>query len=225
MDDPAGTQPADGCRRRQPAAALPDPRPRYEVQPRLRRHLPERRHRDRANADPGAERECLRRALGRQRAQGVPRRLLTSVAASSSMSSASTSAISTSSGHTERSTCDRRMPAAEPTLRRQRPLTRVTSVGATSSADYSTNTKTRREDRVCAPHAVLTPQAVRRRSLLHDGRTDGPRSTGRTSGVIALTPQARHADDRCPRGNDPARAQAKRPRSATASLGVARRIR
>ncbi len=73
VDDPASTQPADGSRRPQPAAALPDPRPRHEVQPRLRRHLPQRRHRDRPNAGPGAERERLRRALGRQRPQGVPR--------------------------------------------------------------------------------------------------------------------------------------------------------
>jgi hypothetical protein len=49
------------------------PRRRHEVQPRLRQHLPQRRHGDHPNADPGAERERLRRALGRQCAQGVPR--------------------------------------------------------------------------------------------------------------------------------------------------------
>jgi hypothetical protein len=42
-------------------------------QPRLRRHLPQRRHRHRANTDQGAERERTRRALGRQRPQRVPR--------------------------------------------------------------------------------------------------------------------------------------------------------
>jgi hypothetical protein len=60
----------DDRRQRPP---LPDPRPRHEVQPRLRRHLPQRRRRDRPDADPGAERERLRRTLGRQCAQGVPR--------------------------------------------------------------------------------------------------------------------------------------------------------
>src|SRR6266508_3135570 len=70
------------------------------------------------------------------------------------MSSASTSATSTNSVHTERSTYDRRIAAAEPILRPQRPFTRLRSDGATSSADCSTNTKPRREDRVCAPHAL-----------------------------------------------------------------------
>ena len=36
----------------------------------------------------------------------------------------------------------------------QRPFTGLRSDGATSSADCSTNTKPRREDRVCAPHGV-----------------------------------------------------------------------
>src|SRR5438477_2084562 len=35
MDDPAGTQPTDGPRRPQPAAAVPDPRSRHKVQRRL----------------------------------------------------------------------------------------------------------------------------------------------------------------------------------------------
>src|SRR6266508_4495274 len=70
------------------------------------------------------------------------------------MSSASTSATSTNSVHTERSTYDRRIAAAEPILRPQRPFTRLRSDGATSSADCSTNTKPRREDRVCAPHGL-----------------------------------------------------------------------
>jgi putative transposase len=43
MDDPAGALPADGFRRPQPAATLPHPRQRHEIQPRLRQHLPKRR--------------------------------------------------------------------------------------------------------------------------------------------------------------------------------------
>src|SRR6266545_1387938 len=86
------------------------------------------------------------------------------------MSSASTSATSTNSVHTERSTYDRRIAAAEPILRPQRPFTRLRSDGATFSADCSTNTKPRREDRVCAPHGVpkigfrLQTSPFRRRS-------------------------------------------------------------
>src|SRR5262249_15989911 len=73
VDDPAGPQPADGSRRpRQPTAGL-DPRSRSEGQPRLRRHLPQRKHPDHPYADPGAQRECPRGTLGRQRAPGVPR--------------------------------------------------------------------------------------------------------------------------------------------------------
>src|SRR6266536_1398260 len=68
-------------------------------------------------------------------------------------------AHSTSSAHTERSTCDRRIAAAEPILRPQRPCTRLRSDGATSSAHCSTNTKPRREDRVCAPHEPGSPGA------------------------------------------------------------------
>jgi hypothetical protein len=67
---------------------------------------------------------------------------------------ASTSATSTSSDHTERSTCDHRTAAAEPILRPQRPFTRLMSDCATSSAASSTNTKPRHDDRVCAPHGV-----------------------------------------------------------------------
>ncbi len=77
MDDPAGAQPADGSRRPPPAAALPDPRPRHEVQPRLRQHLPQRRRRDRPNTDPGAERERLRRSwVGSVRGECLDRLLI-----------------------------------------------------------------------------------------------------------------------------------------------------
>ena len=43
---------------------------------------------------------------------------------------------------------------AEPILLPQRPSIRLASDGATSSADSSTNTKPRHDDRVCAPHEV-----------------------------------------------------------------------
>src|SRR5438477_12612753 len=56
-----------------------------------------------------------------------------------------------------------------------------------------------------------------------DGKEGVTCSVTRTSGVIALTPQARHADDRVRAVIDPVRAPAKRPPSATASLVVARR--
>ena len=82
-------------------------------------------------------------------------RLRSSVVFSSSTSSASTSATSTSSVLTEHSTCGRRIAEAEPILRSQRRSIRYRSGGATSSAACSTNTKSRHEDRVCAPHKLL----------------------------------------------------------------------
>jgi hypothetical protein len=51
---------------RNPAAVLPDPRSRHEVQPRLRQHLSERRDRGHPHTDPRAERERVRGTLGRQ---------------------------------------------------------------------------------------------------------------------------------------------------------------
>jgi hypothetical protein len=81
-----------------------------------------------------------------------------SVAANSSMSSASTSAISTSIGHTEVSSSDRRVAAAESILHPRPELGRLKSGGATFSAGYSTSTNSQR-DRVCAPHA-LQPSAT-----------------------------------------------------------------
>ena len=48
-------------------------RSRQQVRRRLRRRLPERGHQDHPNADPGAERERLRRALGAHTSQRVPR--------------------------------------------------------------------------------------------------------------------------------------------------------
>jgi putative transposase len=71
----------------------------------------------------------------------------------SSASSPSTSATSTSSVHTERSTCDRQITGTEPIACRQQPRIRCRSYGATSLADYSTNTKPRRDGRIYA-HAL-----------------------------------------------------------------------
>jgi transposase len=50
------------------------------------------------------------------------------------------------------STCDPRIAAREPISSPLRPFIRSRSSGTTSSAPCSTNTKPRREDRICAPH-------------------------------------------------------------------------
>src|SRR6266498_442184 len=112
------------------------------------------------------------------------------------MSSASTSATSTNSVHTERSTYDRRIAAAEPILRPQRPFTRLRSDGATSSADCSTNTKPRREDRVCAPHALgfalaaaLSGAWKLPRQILRSGITAPLRHRRRPGGRTIFTAQ------------------------------------
>src|SRR5205809_1116700 len=68
------------------------------------------------------------------------------------MSSASTSATSTSSGHTELSSSDHQIAAAQSILHPRPQLARLKSGGATFSAGYSMNTNSQR-DRVCAPHA------------------------------------------------------------------------
>jgi hypothetical protein len=47
------------------ADPFPDPRPRHQIQPRLRRRLPQRGCRDHPHPVPGAERERVRRTLGR----------------------------------------------------------------------------------------------------------------------------------------------------------------
>src|SRR6266571_1118902 len=67
------------------------------------------------------------------------------------MSSASTSATSTSSGHTEVSSSDRQIAVADSILHPRARLARLKSGGATFSAGYSTSTNSQR-DRVCAPH-------------------------------------------------------------------------
>src|SRR6266516_1384273 len=69
------------------------------------------------------------------------------------MSSASTSATSTSSGHTEVSNSDRQIAAADSILHPRARLARLKSGGATFSAGYATSTNSQR-DRVCAPHAL-----------------------------------------------------------------------
>jgi Homeodomain-like domain len=52
---------------------LPDPRPRQQVHPRLRRRLRERRHPDHQDAGAGAEGECDRRTLRPHRSRRVSR--------------------------------------------------------------------------------------------------------------------------------------------------------
>ena len=69
------------------------------------------------------------------------------------MSSASTSATSTSSGHTELSSSDHQIAAADSIPHPRPRLARLKSGGATFSAGYSMNTNSQR-DRVCAPHGV-----------------------------------------------------------------------
>src|SRR6266545_3133317 len=75
LGDAAGAQPPDGARR--PAAAVPppDPRSRPQVQPQLRRGLPQRSDRRHQDAGAGPERERLRRALGTDAPQRLSRPL------------------------------------------------------------------------------------------------------------------------------------------------------
>ena len=71
------TQQARTVRLDTPGAAsvvsLPDPRPRQQVHPRLRRRLRQRRHRDHQDAGASAEGERDRRALRPHRPRRVPR--------------------------------------------------------------------------------------------------------------------------------------------------------
>jgi hypothetical protein len=53
--------------------SLPDPRPRQQVHPRLRRRRQKRRHRDRQDAHTSAEGERVRRALRPHRPRRMPR--------------------------------------------------------------------------------------------------------------------------------------------------------
>ena len=53
--------------------SLPDPRPRQQVHPRLRRHLQKRGHSDHQDAGTGAESERVRRTLRPHRPHRVPR--------------------------------------------------------------------------------------------------------------------------------------------------------
>jgi hypothetical protein len=69
LGDPAGTQPRP--RPRRPRHALPDPRPRRQIQRPLRRGLPQRWHPDRQDAAAGAEGKRHRRAFRQNR----PRRM------------------------------------------------------------------------------------------------------------------------------------------------------
>jgi putative transposase len=55
------------------ADPFPDPRPRHQIQPRLRRRLPQRGYRDHPHPVSGAERERVRRTLGRHRPSRLPR--------------------------------------------------------------------------------------------------------------------------------------------------------
>ena len=73
LGDPAGAQPADAARRRRRPSAVPRPRPRQQVHPRVRRGLPLRRDPGDQGAGAGAEGASARRALGRKRPPRVPR--------------------------------------------------------------------------------------------------------------------------------------------------------
>src|SRR6266511_1442675 len=75
LGDAAGAQPPDGARRPATAVPPPDPRSRPQVQPQLRRGLPQRSDRGHQDAGAGAERERLRRALGTEAPQRLSRPL------------------------------------------------------------------------------------------------------------------------------------------------------
>src|SRR6266498_2334749 len=75
LGDAAGAQPPDGARRPATAVPPPDPRSRPQVQPQLRRGLPQRSDRRHQDAGAGAERERLRRALGTDTPRRLPRPL------------------------------------------------------------------------------------------------------------------------------------------------------
>src|SRR5437667_8892765 len=75
------------------------------------------------------------------------------------MSSTSTSATSTNSGHTELSSSDHQIAAAQSILHPRSQLARLKSGGATSSAGCSTSTNSQR-DRVCAPHGLTLPEGT-----------------------------------------------------------------
>jgi hypothetical protein len=66
------TQPRHPARR-SALLPVPDPRPRHEVQPRLRRDLPHRGHQGDPDTDPGAERERPCRTLGAHSPRRLPR--------------------------------------------------------------------------------------------------------------------------------------------------------
>jgi len=86
------------------AGAVPDPRPRQQVQPRLRHCLQGRRRRDHPHSVPDAAGERLCRALGRHGPPGLPRLAPDREPGSSSASCASTSTTTTPTDHTEHST-------------------------------------------------------------------------------------------------------------------------
>ena len=107
----ASAQPRHATRR-SALLPVPHPRPRHEVQPRLRRDLPHRGHQGDPDTDPGAERERPRRTLGPHSPRRLPRpHPHPRPHATSSTCSASTAAITTSTGRIARSISSRPMAA------------------------------------------------------------------------------------------------------------------
>ena len=72
LGHPAGPQPAAGAGRARTTGALPAPRPRREVLPRLRRRVPLRGRRGAGDAGAGAQGERVRGALGPHGPRRVP---------------------------------------------------------------------------------------------------------------------------------------------------------
>ena len=73
LDGPAGPAACLVTPRASDTDPVPDPRPRQQVQPRLRRGLPQRGRRDHPHPVSGAEGERVRRTLGRHRPPRLPR--------------------------------------------------------------------------------------------------------------------------------------------------------
>ena len=139
------------------AAAIPDPGPRQQVQPRVRRRVPQRGRRDHPHPVSGAERERVRRTLGRhgpprlprlapdhqpQTARARPARLRRALQHPQAAPRARPQTARTSASSPPLSTHDR--PAS--------------SNAASASAASSTNTPEQHDERIYVPHAHERPR-------------------------------------------------------------------